>query len=85
LTWRSEIAPLIRRSLEDTKGLPYRERREQLWNLYPLPYQAGFRRAYRHRIWMDEIRRQLGHKKKRKGLREEKQQGDLFGMKLKDE
>jgi hypothetical protein len=80
LTWRAEIAPLIRRSLEDTQELPYLVRRRRLRQLYPL-IEGGRVPSYRLRIWQDEVRRQLGHKKKRKGLREEKQQGDLFGMK----
>ena len=79
MTWRSEIAPLLRRALEDTQGLPYRERRKRLKELYPLEESWGRVPTYRQRVWNDEARKLLGHKKPRKGLKERGAEGSLFG------
>jgi hypothetical protein len=68
LTWRQQFRPVIREVLEETREHTYQARRKALWRAYAADEDA--QTSYTRRIWLDEVRVQLGHKKKRKGLKE---------------
>jgi hypothetical protein len=59
-TWRESCSPLIRQVLKDNEGKSEKEIRKALKEAYPF----GQRAMHPYKIWLDEIKRQRGLKKK---------------------
>lgn len=84
-TWRSRCAELIRATIKANQGKSEREIRAALRKVYPW----GPREHWPYKVWLDEIRRQLGKPshlhKPRKGTKAHKDAAhaaatlDLFG------
>lgn len=77
MTWRQRLTPLIRETLLITQHKPYRERRKALRIMWD-DTGLGDRRCWPYKVWLDEIRVQMGHKRKRKGLKQCEAQRRLF-------
>lgn len=78
-TWRDRWRPIIANVLKETAGQSEREIRKALREAWP----GGLREYFPYKVWLDEIRVQLGLRKFGRGkdkLRVEscEGQGDLF-------
>lgn len=59
-TWRDIAKPIIAKVLKDNRGMPERVIKKALLEAYPF----GVRRMHPYKIWLDEIKRQTGKKKR---------------------
>lgn len=74
-SWRECAAPIIAKVLQNTAGLSEEVIKKALFDAYPF----GERKYHPYKIWLDEIRIQLG--KRKFGQKKEKadpNQKDLF-------
>lgn len=58
-TWREHARPVIQQVLKDNKGKSETEIKKALREAYPF----GMRAYHPYKIWLDEIKVQLGKKK----------------------
>ena len=58
--WRDRARPIIARVIADNPGLPV----EELRKLISAEYPFGERAMHPYKIWLDEVRTQLGLKPK---------------------
>lgn len=61
MTWRDRARPIIQKVLADNYNLPPKMLRKKLREAYPFHERA----MHPYKIWLDEIRRQLGLKPER--------------------
>lgn len=64
MTWRARAAPLIARVLFETRGKSPKEIKAALTKAYPF----GARECFPYKVWLDEIRVQMGTKVKKPKL-----------------
>lgn len=62
MTWRESCGPLIAKTIKENQGKPLKEIKKALREVYPF----GVRRWHPYKIWCDEIKIQLGLKKKKR-------------------
>jgi hypothetical protein len=60
--WRDRARPIVIKAIKDCEGCDEKVVRQHLKPLYPFSY----RRGWPYKVWLDEIRLQLGKPKKRK-------------------
>jgi hypothetical protein len=72
-TWRDIAKPIIREVLKENAGKSEKEIRKALKEAYPW----GVRQYHPYKIWLDEIRVQLGTKQRKRFMVPENQ-GGLF-------
>jgi hypothetical protein len=75
-TWRESARPIIQQVLKDNKGKSETEIKKALREAYPF----GMRAYHPYKIWLDEIKVQLGKKKFGRQINEvvPENQTDLF-------
>jgi hypothetical protein len=73
-TWRDAARPIIRQVLAANKGKDEKEIRKALREAYPF----GARQYHPYKIWLDEIKVQMGKRKFGKKQLPDPNQADLF-------
>jgi hypothetical protein len=61
MNWRGKATPIVREVLARTAGQPEHAIKQALFDAYPF----GERDYYPYKVWLDEIRRQRGKKRKK--------------------
>lgn len=63
-TWRDHAKPIIYKTIIENEGKPTKEIKKALRDAYPF----GERKYHPYKIWCDEVRKQLGLKRKNKNI-----------------
>jgi hypothetical protein len=71
--WRDRLRPIVTKAFNDCEGCDKKALRKHLKPLFPY----GERRGWPYKVWLDEIRLQLGKPKKQKKVAP---QGDVQGQ-----
>lgn len=78
-TWRDLARPIVEQVLRETKGQPEAAIRKALVEAYPF----GQRKYWPYQVWLDEVRRQRGFSRIKRGRKDRSaahpDQADLFG------
>ena len=73
-TWRDSCRPFIAEILKANEGKSLKEKRKALRDAYPW----GERAMHPYKIWCDEVKIQLGLKKKKVKFIDNEKQTELF-------
>jgi hypothetical protein len=66
--WREKSRPIIAQVIKEHKDKPDQELKKALFEAYPF----GARKYHPYKVWLDEVSKQLGKKKRYFGKRKKK-------------